>query len=252
LTLSTERGGVGIAFSIEQAREAVGKQPTILTYTSDTNAKCWSMLTATKDGLGLSPEEARKCILRSPTVLLYDHDDVVQRLGLLKSLGYAEARALVLTAPYVLNFKEETVIKHAAWLKQSGLDHVKLVTSLPILLGAPTTTEMQAKLDFLSRVVGTSKDELNKAASLFALSLDGRLQARYFYALLKHRLVQFTSKSTLMKVTDASFLAMVQGGTCRGRASKAEVERYRKLVTSAKFVAWRERKEARILRRSTT
>ena len=49
-------------------------------------------------------------------------------------------------------------------------------------------------------------------------------------------------------MTDAIFLAMVQGGTTKDRASEAEVARYRKLVTSAKFVAWRERLEARALR----
>ena len=50
----------------------------------------------------------------------------------------------------------------------------------------------------------------------------------------------------MMKVTDATFLAMIQGGALRDRASEAEVAYYQKLVTSAKFSAWRERQEARI------
>ena len=90
---------------------------------------------------------------------------------------------------------------------------------------------------------------MNKAPSLFARSLEGRLWARYFYALQKNRLARFGSMNTMMTVTDAAFLAMVQGGVQRDRASEAEVVRYRKLVTSAKFAAWRERQEARILRR---
>ena len=48
--------------------------------------------------------------------------------------------------------------------------------------------------------------------------------------------------------SDATFLAMVQGGTWKDRASEAEVARYQKLVTSAKFAVWRERQEARLMR----
>ena len=116
------------------------------------------------------------------------------------------------------------------------------------LLGAPKVAELQAKLDFLRRVAGMSTADLDKAAVLFKLSLDGRLRARYFYALLKHGLGRFTSKNTLMKETDATFLAMLRGRPCTERASELEVKRYAALVASAKFVAWRQRQEARKLR----
>ena len=247
LTWSTEQGGVGIAFSTEQAREAVRKYPQLLGFSVDTYKTGWSMLT--ESGLCQTVGEARECILRSPRVLSHDSDDVVVRLALLVSLGYADAFEMVLKQPRVLNYKEETVKEHAAWWQQTGLDHVKLVTTQPTLLGGVSVKELQAKLDFLSHVAGMSKEGLNNAPSLFALSLDGRLRTRYFYALQKHRLTQFTSTHTMMKVTDAAFLAMVQGGTTRDRTSEAEVARYRKLVTSAKFAAWRERQEAHILRR---
>jgi hypothetical protein len=77
---------------------------------------------------------------------------------------------------------------------------------------------------------------LNNAPSLFANSLDDRLRARYFYALLKGRLARFTSMSTMFKTTDAAFLAMLQGESSRGRASELDVARYDKLVKSAKLL----------------
>jgi hypothetical protein len=95
LTLSAERGGVGIAFSTEQARETVRKHPQLLSYSVETYKTGWSMLTDEKDGLNLPHEKARACILRAPAVLLYDNDDVVRRVALLKSLGYEEARVLL-------------------------------------------------------------------------------------------------------------------------------------------------------------
>ena len=248
LTLPTERGGVGIELSTEQAREAVSKQPSLLGYSVETYKTGWTMLTATENVLGLSLEEARKCILRGPEVLRFDHGKVVLRVKLLESLGYADARTMVLRNSRVLNFKEETVRGNVAWWKQSGLDHVKLVTAHPTLLGSSKATELQARLEFLRRVAGMSNEDLNNAASLFGFGLDGRLRTRYFYALQKHRLARFTSMHTLMKATDAMFLAMMQGGSCYDRASKAEVARYQKLVASAGFVAWRERQEAHILR----
>ena len=248
LTLSAERGGVGIALSTEQARETVRKHPQVLSFSVETYKTGWSMLTDKTDGLTWPHEKARACILRAPAVLLYDNDDVVRRVALLKSLGYEEARAMVLREPHVLNFKDETVKEMAAWWKQSGLDHVKLVTANPNLLGVSSVEELQAKLDFLRHLAGCSDEDLNNAPSLFNRSLNGRLRARYFYALLKHRLARFGSTNTMMQAMDASFLAMVQGRPCTDRASKAKVARYHKLVTSAKFVAWRERQEARIRR----
>ena len=244
LTLSTEQGGVGVAFSTEQAREAVRKVPRLLGYTADTYKAGWSLLTATEKGLGLSAQEARKCILRGPQILCSNHDDVVRRVELLKSLGYAEALTMVLAQPRVLDYMEETVKEHAAWWKQTGLDHVKLVTALPTLLGGVPVEDLQAKLEFLSRVVGMSTDDLNKAGVLFTCSLDGRLRARYYYALHKQMLGERFGISTLMQVVDAAFVAMMQGGACTDRASDAEIKRYREEVASAEFVAWREQQEA--------
>jgi hypothetical protein len=237
---------VGIAFSTEHAREAMRKHPQLLGLSVDTYKACWSMLT--EGGLCQTVDEARECILRNPAVLRHDNNAVVRRVALLKSLGYTDVHAMVLRNPAVLSYKVETVKEHAAWWQQTGLDHVKLVTTQPTLLGAPTTAELQAKLDFLRCMAGMSDEGLNKAPVLFTRSLDGRLRARYFYALLKHRLARFRSMNTMMGETDATFLAMVQGGTARrDRVSAAEVARYRKLVTSTKFAAWRERQEARIL-----
>ena len=122
---------------------------------------------------------------------------------------------------------------------------MKLITSHPLLLGAPSVYELQARLDFLSRVAGVSTADLNNAGSLFTRSLDGRLRTRYFHALMKG-VVHRNSTSTLMTETDPSYVA-TSLGLKNGRknpASDAEVARYRKLVTSPKFVAWRERQEA--------
>ena len=248
LTQSAEQGGVGIALSEEQACEAVLKHPQLLGYAADALKRGWSMLTATEGGLGLSPEEARSCILLNPAVLRFNHDAVVRRVELLRSLGYPKAHRMVLRQSRVLSFTEETVREHAAWWKQTGLDHVKIVTMNPTLLGVVSVDELQAKLDFLSVVVGMSTAELNNAPSLFGLSLDDRLLARYFYALQEGRLARFGSINTMMSETDTSFLAMLEGQPSRGRATDLEVARYKEQVASPEFVAWRERQEALLVR----
>jgi hypothetical protein len=118
---------------------------------------------------------------------------------------------------------------------------------LPNLLGVAPVDELQAKLDFLSVVAGMSTADLNNVPSLFAHSLDGRLRARYFYALLKGRLDRFRGKHTMMVVTDATFLAMLQNQPYGTRASELEVARYKEQVASPEFVAWREEQEALLL-----
>ena len=57
--------------------------------------------------------------------------------------------------------------------------------------------------------------------------------------------------STLMKEGEPSYVAYALGrGNGRwSPASAAEVMRYRRLAASPKFVAWRERQEARFSRR---
>jgi hypothetical protein len=190
LTLPAEQGGVGIALSEEQAREAVVKLPQVLGYAADALKRGWLMLTATEGGLGLSPEEAQRLVLQSPRVLGHDFERFTKRVALLESLGYPKAHNMVLDQTRVLNYKEETVREHVAWWKQTGLDHVKILTANPNQLGAPTTLELQVKLDFLSVVAGMSPAELNKAGSLFTRSLDDRLRARYFYTLQKGQLTR--------------------------------------------------------------
>ena len=242
LTLSAEQGGVGIAFSEEQAREAVLKHPPILGFATDTLKRGWSMLTATEGGLGLSPDEARSCILRGPNVFLYDHDAVVRRVELLKSLGYPEAYNIVLKSTPVLGYKEETVKEHAAWLKQSGLDHVKLVTSQPTLLGANSTAELDAKLSFLRDVAWLSTDDLNNAAPMLSYSMDEMLRPRFFYA-CKHEALERNKLSTLTFCSSAVYLRKVH--QLDAPASEDEVDLYKETVASADFLAWAAQEEAR-------
>ena len=115
LTLPTAPGGMGVAFSTEQARKAVGKHPQLLNFSLETFKTGWTMLIAADNGLGLPPEEARKCLLRQPRILPHDHAHVLRRITVLESLGYAEARTMVFAHPPVLSYKEETVMEHAAW-----------------------------------------------------------------------------------------------------------------------------------------
>jgi len=246
LVLSPEQGGIGIMFTQEQAREAFLKFPTILGYAADNLRNGWSMLTATEGGLGLTHDEARKSILRNPHVLTSDFEKFTKRVELLRSLGYADAHSMVLKRSAVLNFKDETVQDLAAWWSQTGLDHVKLITSQATLLGGVPIGELHAKLDFLRRVAGLSDAELSNASSFFTCSLDGRLRPRFFYALQKGALYA-CSMSTLMTETDASYVAFALGRR-NGRvnpASEEEVECYKEAVSSPAFLEWAAQEEAR-------
>jgi hypothetical protein len=223
LTLSAEQGGVGIAFSQEQAREAVLKFPQILGYTTDRLKRGWLMLTATEGGLGLSPEDAKRIVLLSPRVLSSDSEKFTKRVELLKSLGYTKAHEMALANSAVLNYKDETVREHAAWWKQTGLDHVKLITALPTLLGGASVEDLQARLDFLCIVAGMSTADLNNAGVLLALSLD-RLRARYFYTLQEGKLARFGTINTMMQKKDSVFLAMLQGRSSNIKEIASDLE----------------------------
>jgi hypothetical protein len=241
LTLPTEQSGVGVVFSEKQAREAVLKHPQLLGYAADALKRGWLMLTATEGGLGLSPEGACSCILLSPNVLLYDHDAVVRRVELLKSLGFPQAYKMVLDQSRVLNFKDETVRDHAAWWKQSGLDHLKIVESYPLLLGV-SKTGLQEKLSFLRDVAGLSTDDLNNGGTFFQASLDKKLRPRFFYA-WKHGALERNKLSTLSFCSVATYLRKVH--QLDAPADEDEVDLYKETIASADFQAWAAQEEAR-------
>jgi len=233
LTLSAEQGGVGIMFTVEEAREAVCRYPLILSFAVDNLRSGWSLLTATEGGLGLTHDEARKCILLNPRVLQSDFEKFTKRVELVRSLGYADAHRMVLEASQLLGYKDETVIEHADWWRQhTGLDHVKVVTSQPTLLGACSTTSYQAKVDFLRDVAGLSDYDLNHGAPFFGSSLEDKLRPRFFYA-VQHGALERCKLSTLTFCSDAVFLRMVH--RLDAPASADAVERYKETVSSAAF-----------------
>ena len=241
LTLPAERGGVGIAFSTEQAREVVRLHPQLLTFSVDTFKAGWSMLT--EGGLCQTVEEARQCILRGPEILRFNHDKVMQRVALLMSFGYVEALAVVLKQPRVLNYKEATVKEHAAWWQQTGLDHVKLVTVLPQLLGGVSVKELQAKLNFLSHLAKLSVADLNCGAPFFIAKPD-KLRSRFFYA-LKHGALERYKLSSLIFCSEARFLRLVH--QLDQVADARKVAEFKQELASPAFRAWAAQEEARRL-----
>ena len=100
------------------------------------------------------------------------------------------------------------------------------------------------KLDFFRDVAHMSDDDLNNAAALFTMSLDGRLRPRFFYA-LRMGTAQLYSVNTLMNLADPGFVAHALGRSGRLLpASAAEVASYKQTVASAEFIAWSQREEA--------
>jgi len=269
-----------LTLSPELGREAVRKYPQVLSCPPATLQRGWSMLTATDGGLGLSAEDARSCIILNPRVLFAKFEDFTRCVELLRSLGFEDAHRMALAHTTVIDYGDDCVRAHAAWWRQSGLDHLKIVAMQPTLLGGVAIEELQAKLDFLIRVVGMSTAELNNASSLFGRKLNERLRARYFYARLKGKLAcvlapkrdnraaclhvltqarcpfclcrRFGSINTMMQPRDEIFLAMLQGRplTTKELASDDEVARYKRLIASERFLALMDCEEEQLRRSS--
>ena len=122
---------------------------------------------------------------------------------------------------------------HAAWWKQAGLDHMKVVTSYPALLGV-SVEELQAKLSFLRDVARLSVADLNRGGPLFQASLDKKLRPRFFYA-LENGAFERSKLSTLCFCSDALFLRKVH--QLDAPASKDEVDAYKATISSPDFRA---------------
>jgi hypothetical protein len=164
----------------------------------------------------------------------------------LEACGVADGIKAIAQEPTVLGSALSTLQQHAAWWRQTGLDYKKILTTRPGYLHR-SVDSLQDKLDFLRNVVRMSDDDLNKATALFNLSLEERLRPRFFYVLWKKRADEAAhrrSYSSLMCETDHNFVAGVLGRSRYSPVSAAEMASYKETVTSAEFVAWREREEA--------
>jgi hypothetical protein len=153
------------------------------------------------------------------------------------------ACCVCVACPAVLNYQEETAKEHAAWWKQTGLDHVKIVTALPTLLGSSSTKELQAKLDFLRDIAKLSVAYLNRGGPFFSSKLD-TLRSRFFYA-LKYGALERYKLSSLTFCTDARFLRYVH--QLDALADASTIAEYKQEVASEAFQAWAAQEEARRL-----
>ena len=231
------------------AAQAIHKNPLVLAFSTSTLQRGWETLVLSREtgGLGLPEEVARQRVASYPPVLNFTREFVTKRTAFLETLGVPDGRAAIARRFMLLNASDDKLRKGAEWLRSHGLDVKRMLKHHPELLASISAEVLLAKLDFVCTVAGVAKADIQPV--FLALSLEGRMRLRYFYALQRGVADRYTF-STLMNVSDAALVKRVNSLPKGTPATAEEVAAYKAHVASPEFRAYMDEQELAIRTRT--
>ena len=229
------------------AARAVYKHPLILVFSTSTLQRGWETLVLSREtgGLGLPGEVARQRVASYPCVLCYSREFVTERAAFLETLGVPDGRVAIGRHFVLLSSSDDKLRKGAEWLQSQGLDVKRVLKHHPQLLTNVSAEVLLAKLDFMRSVTGLATADIQ--SSFLIYSLEGRMRLRYFCALQRGVADRYPF-STLMQLSDASFLKIIDG--LDEPANPEEVAAYKAHIASPEFVAYMDEQERAIRARA--
>jgi len=151
--------------------------------------------------------DAKKTIDAYPTVLNLLSQTVQEKLCFLSSLGF-DANVLVFRSPGILTKSKQAIRICIAFLEDSGLDAMRIVNAQPSVLGYNIDRKVRPTIEFITKDMGRSVEEINRCPRCLAASLEQRLKPRYRYMML-HGKRNDLSLRTLAASIDELFVLVV-------------------------------------------
>jgi len=151
--------------------------------------------------------DAKKTIDAYPTVLNLLSQTVQEKLCFLSSLGF-DANVLVFRSPGILTISKQAIRICIAFLEDSGLDAMRIVNAQPSVLGYNIDRKVRPTIEFITKDMGRSVEEINRCPRCLAASLEQRLKPRYRYMML-HGKRNDLSLRTLAASIDELFVLVV-------------------------------------------
>eukprot|EP00249_Psilotum_nudum_P013181 c24199_g1_i1 orf=134-1660(+) len=141
---------------------------------------------ATLEGMGVDRSLLRRYLVMYPRALWPKREQHLQKMELLKQLGFPEGSKQIFRALFCLSSTDSRQIQaRFEWLKEQGLSQdevTQIVTMQPDILGRSNET-LLAKADFLVNVLNRSIKEVVKFPAFFTYSLEKRIIPRFNIAL---------------------------------------------------------------------
>jgi mTERF domain-containing protein len=155
-------------------------------------------------GFGLDPTTVFK---RFPQVMGLAQPAMCERFILLAELGL-DAKRIVKRRPAVFGSCESTLRTCIHFFDGTGLDTKRILDSHPTVLGRNPHRSLRPIIDFITKDMGRTLEEINRNPACLTYSLEKRIKPRYRY-MLEHGRRQDYKLSTLFSPTDERFAWLV-------------------------------------------
>jgi hypothetical protein len=154
--------------------------------------------------LGIRPEIA---LSRSRAALGTSETTIRQRFSFLVDSGL-DATRIVTRYPQIFGLTEKYIRAHLTFLTGMGLDTAKIINTQPTVFGCDPARKLLPIIEFITKDMGRSLDEINRNPACLSYSLKKRIKPRHRY-MMDHGRHRNFSLSTLLTPTDENFARFV-------------------------------------------
>jgi len=182
------------------ANKAVESCPQLLIFSCKTIQSKLNKLTQ----LGLP---ADKMVKSSPFILIRSDEAIHRQIAFLHHLGL-KAKHIVARFPLVIGLTEQCISAKISYLKDVGLDAVRLLNAQPQILSTNIDRNLRPTLEFLTKDMGRSLEEININPVCLTCSLEKRIKPRHRYMMAHGRRKDF-ALGTLLNCNDERFAWIV-------------------------------------------
>jgi len=144
-----------------------------------------------------------KAIGKYPTLLGLITHKLEIKMRMLTSLGL-DPHLMVKRCPAVFGHSEHAIHSRLVFFEKMGLDAVRIINKAPEVVGVGIQCSLRPLIDYITKDMGRSLEEINKCPRCFSTSLEERLKPRHEYLKLYGRRQDY-SLSTICCITDDRF-----------------------------------------------
>jgi len=162
------------------------------------------VLAARLDSLRALGIDGPRAIKQQPTVLNLLSHTIEKKTLFLFSIGF-NAKALIHRSSKVLTFSKDAIRSSIEFLKGNGLDAMRILGTQPTLMGSHTNRRLRPMIEFITKDMGRSHEEINRCPRCLTASLEQRLKPRYRYTVLYGKRKDY-SLNTFTAATDKNFV----------------------------------------------
>jgi len=154
----------------------------------------------------LGEQRLPQAIANSPSLLCLLPNTPQNKMAMLTSFGL-NAHTTVKRHPMILSRSEHAIRSRLTFFEESGLDAVRIINAKPHVLCYDIQRTLLPIIQFITKDMGRTLDDINKCPRCFSASLEQRLKPRHEYLKLYGKRQDY-SLGVICGFTDERFASL--------------------------------------------